>query len=148
MALLDDIAHYLHDQSSQFTLLSGTGGAGNLVKARMIDHAKVPDTVTALYETAGWPPQWALSTGSTSPMFETAGLQVIARSTSYQTARTHAYNAYRILDPIAGKNLPHTSSGTWYYRISANGPPFAIGQDKNGRFLLSCNFDVLKARSN
>lgn len=147
MALLDDIAHYLDDSTSALTLLSGTGGAGNLVKARMLDHAKIPNTVVGLYETAGWQPSWVFSTGTTSPAFETAGLQCITRSTSYQTARGHAYRVYRLLDCVAGQRLPHTSSGTWYHRIQATSPPFSIGQDGNGRYLLSVNFDVLKVRS-
>lgn len=147
MALLDDIAHFLVDSTSALTLLSGTAGAGNLVKARLIDNVKTPDTLIALYETAGWQPQWAMSSGSTSPMWDVCGLQSVTRSTSYATARTHAQRVFRILDDVANKNLPHTSSGTWYYRIAAVGPPFSIGQDSNGRYLTSCNFDVTKARA-
>jgi hypothetical protein len=147
VALLDDIAHFLDDSTSALTLLSGTGGAGNLVKARSLDHAKVPDTLVALYETAGWPPQWCFTTGSSGPAFEQAGLQAIARSTSYATARGHAFRVYRILDSVRNQYLPHTSSGTLYLAIQPAGPPFSIGQDQNGRYLLSVNFDVAKARS-
>ena len=147
MALLDDIAHYLDDQTTGLTLLSGTGGAGNMVKARLLDHGKIPDTAVGLYETAGWQPQWVFSTGSTSPAFETAGLQCVARSTSYAVARQKAYLVYRLLDPVAGQVLPHSSSGTRYYRIAAVGPPFGIGQDQNGRYMVSVNFDVTKVRS-
>jgi len=147
VALLDDVAHYLDDSTTALTLLSGTGGQGNMVKARMLDHSKVPDTIVALYETAGWAPEWTFSSGTTSPAFERPGLQAIARSTSYATARGHAYRVYRILDGVANKTLPHTSSGTLYQRIAAVGSPFSLGQDQNGRFLLSCNFDVSKARS-
>lgn len=147
MPLLDDVAHYLDDSTSALTLLSGTGGAGNLVKARNLDHSKIPNTVVALYETAGWQPQWAFTTGSSAPVYETAGLQAIARSTSYATARGHAYRVYRILDSVRNKYLPHTSSGTWYLAITPNSPPFSIGVDGNGRYLLSVNFDVMKARS-
>jgi hypothetical protein len=146
VALLDDIGTFLCAATSGFTLNAGTSGTGNLMKGQMTDNAKTPDTVVALYETAGWAPQWVFSTGSTSPAYETAGLQVISRSTSYQTARDYAYRAYRILDYVAGQALP-TDTGTPYYRIAAVGPPFAIGQDGNSRFLLSCNFDVLKARA-
>jgi hypothetical protein len=147
VALLDDIAHYLDDSTSALTLLSGTGGAGNLVKAMLLDHAKVPDTVVGLYETPGWSPQWAFTTGSSAPVFERPGLQVIARSTSYATARGHAYCCYRILDSVRNKTLPHTSSGTRYLSIDAAGSPFSLGQDQNRRFLLSVNFDVTKERS-
>ncbi len=147
MPLLDDIAHYLDDQSSSFTILSGTGGAGNLSKGWMPDHAKSPNTVLALLETGGGPPHWSLSTGTTSPDWEQAGLQVLSRSTSYATARSQAYLAYRLLDVVANKTLPHTSSGTVYLRIDATQPPFSIGRDGNGRFLHSLNFTVLKERS-
>lgn len=147
MALLDDIAHYLDDSTSALTLLSGTGGSGNMVKARMLDHSKVPDTVVGLYETPGWAPQWTFTTGSSAPAFERPGLQVIARSTSYTVARGHAYRVFRILDSVRNKTLPHTSSGTRYLTISAVGSPYSLGQDQNGRFLLSVNFDVSKVRS-
>ena len=145
MALLDDVGSYLCAATSAFSLVAGTAGAGNLMKAQMLDNAKTPDTVVGLYETAGWAPQWVFSTGSTSPAYEIAGLQVISRSTSYQTAKDYAYRAYRILDYVAGQKLP-TATGIMYQRIAAVGPPFAIGQDQNGRFLLSCNFDVTKTR--
>jgi len=142
--MLDDIAHYLCDTTSALIMLSGT--AGNLVKARLLDHDQVPDTIVGLYETAGWEPQWVMSSASTSPAFERPGLQAIARSTSYQVARGHAYRVFRILDAVANKTLPH-SSGTYYERIAAVGSPFSLGQDQNGRFLLSVNFDVTKTRS-
>lgn|GEM_PF-1452845 len=147
MPLLDDVAHYLVDSTSALILLSGTGGTGNLVKARLLDHSKVPDTIIGLYETAGWAPQWVMTTGTTSPAFERPGLQAIARSTSYATARGYAYRVHRILDNVVNKMLPHTSSGTLYQRIAAVNSPFSLGQDQNGRFLLSVNFDVTKVRS-
>ncbi len=147
MPLLDDTAHYLVDQTSSFTILSGTGGAGNLSKGWMPDHAKSPNTILALFENAGGPATWYLSTGSTSPGFEQAGLQALSRSTSYSVARSQAYLAYRLLDNVHGQYLPHTSSGTLYIRIDALGPPFSIGRDENNRFLHSVNFSILKARS-
>ncbi|RPH47101.1 MAG: hypothetical protein EHM91_06460 [Planctomycetota bacterium] len=147
MALLDDVAHYLDDSTSALTLLGGTAGTGNLVKARMLDHAKIPDTVVGLYESPGWAPVWAFTTGSSAPAFERPGLQVIARSTSYTVARGHAYRCFRILDSVRNRVLPHTSSGTRYLAISAVGSPASLGQDQNGRFLLSVNFDVTKERS-
>jgi len=147
VALLDDIAHFLDDSTSALTLLGGTAGTGNLVKAQLLDHAKTPDTLVALYETAGWQPQWAFTTGSSAPAYEQPGLQAIARSTSYTVARGHAYRVFRLLDGIRNRVLPHTSSGTLYLSIAAVGSPFMVGQDQNSRFLLSCNFDVMKARS-
>ena len=147
MSLLDDIADYLIASTSALTLVSGTAASGNVIKARMLDHSKVPDTVVGLYETAGMAPSWVFSTGTTSPAFETAGLQAIARSTSYETARGNAYRVYRILDDVAGQTLPTSTCTVVYQRIAAQGPPMSLGQDRAGRFLLSVNFDVMKDRS-
>ncbi len=77
---------------------------------------KIPDTVVGLYETAGWQPQWCFTTGSSAPAYEQAGLQALARSTSYATARAHAYRVYRILDSVrkqvsAGHVERHLVSG-------------------------------------
>lgn len=144
MPLLDEAATYLDAQTTAFTLLSGTGG--NLVKARLVDHDTVPDTLTALYETGGSPPNWQF--GSTSPVYETCGLQILSRSTSYATAHNRAFQAYRILGGIRNQRMPYSSqsSGVLWLDCQPDQPPFGIGPDPEGRPMVSVNFTVRKER--
>jgi hypothetical protein len=142
--LLDDICTYLDNASSQFKMLSGS--TGNLVKSALLDHTPAPDTLTALYETGGAAPAWVF--GSTSPAYETAGLQVICRSSAYPTAHDRAFTAYRILGGIRNQRLPLSSqsSNCLYLDCNPDQPPFSLGTDGNNRWLVSVNFTVRKER--
>ena len=140
--LLDDVVTYLDAQSATFAKLSASGG--NLSKAFMPDASPAPDTLVTLYETGGLAPVHVFSTGGTTRYFEQPGLQLISRSTSYATARTNAEAAYIILDSVAGQGLP-TSSGISYLSIDAVQSPFSLGRDGNDRYLVGCNFQVVKA---
>ena len=147
MPLLTDILTYLDAQDSTLKKLSGTGSTGNLVLTELPDRTGVPDTIMALYETGGMAPHWAF--GSTSPVYETAGLQIISRSSLYATAHDRAHIAYKILGGIRNQYLPSTSASTkcLYLDCNPDQPPFSIGKDENGRWLISCNFTVRKERS-
>ena len=141
MALLDDIATYLDAQSTAFTLLAGT--AGNLAKTALLDRTPAPDTMTSIYETGGSAPQWVF--GSTAPAIETAGLQLLSRSTSYATAHSRAFTAYRLLGGVKNRRLPTTAStNCLYLDVNPDQPPFSIGPDQQGRHLVSVNFTVRK----
>lgn len=142
--LLDDIATYMAAQSTAFTKLSGS--AGNLSKAYMPDASPAPDTLVTLYETGGLPPTHTFTTGGGTLYFENPRLQVLVRSSAYTTARNLADKAYVLLDSIAHTVLP-TTGGTMYLSVSAVQSPFSIGRDENGRYLVSCNFDVQKLRT-
>lgn len=140
--LLDDVATYLDAQSTALTLLSGTGG--NLAKAIALDATPAPGTLVALYETAGRGNGYTMSTGAKATVaYESAGLQVLSRSTSYATARDNAETVYTTLDGLAGATLP-TSTGTLYLDFSAVQPPFSAGRDNSDRHVVSVNFLVRK----
>lgn len=147
MPLLTDMLTYLDAQSTALKKLTGIGSTGNLCLTELPDRTGVPDTLMCLYETGGMAPQWVF--GSTSPAYETAGLQIISRSTLYTTARTRAFIAYRILGGIHNQYLPTSTYSTkcWYLDCNPDQPPFSIGKDPNGRWLISCNFTVRKERS-
>jgi hypothetical protein len=142
--LLDDMAAYLASATSAFIPMSGT--AGNMLKSAMLDHTPAPDTMISLYETGGMGPSWAF--GSTAPVYETAGLQVLARSTSYATAHALAHSAYVWFGGLRNKYLPSTTATTkvLYVDVQPDQPPFSIGPDANGRHLVSVNFTVRKER--
>ena len=144
MPLLDDMAAYLASATSAFIAMSGT--AGNMLKSAMLDRTPAPDTMISLYETGGMGP--TLAFGSTSPVYETCGLQVLSRSTSYATAHARAHSAYVWLGGIHNKYLPSTSATTkvLYLDVQADQTPFPIGPDANGRHLVSVNFTVRKER--
>lgn len=144
--ILDDIATYLANSSTAFTILAGT--SGNLGKQILLDNDHYPDTVVSLYETPGSPNAYtySTSTGGASVAWERPSLQIISRSTVYTTARTNAQTAYVLLDGLAGRNLP-TATGTTYLDITAAQPPFSLGRDENERFLVSTNYNVWKAVS-
>ena len=144
MPLLDDMATYLASCTSAFIITKGT--AGNTVNSVLLDRTPAPDTMTALYETGGSSPNWVF--GSTAPAFETCGLQVLHRSTSYAIAHARAHSAYVWLGGIRNKYLPSTSASTkcLYLDVNPTSPPFSIGPDANGRWLVSSNFIVRKER--
>ena len=139
--LLDDIATYLAAQSTAFTILAGT--EGNMTKGFMPDAAPAPDTCTTLYETGGTAPTHTFSTDADTRYFENPRLQIMTRSTSYESARDRADKAFKLLDGLANTVLP-TTAGSLYIDISAVQSPFSIGRDANDRFLMSVNFDVMK----
>ena len=143
MPLLDDIATFLDAQSTAFTLLSGT--SGNLAKTISLDHEAVRDTIAVLYETGGSPNEYTFSTSSNSARvaIEKPSLQMLSRSSDYQTARNQAQVAYTILDGLAGRTLP-TATGTRYLEITAVQSPFSLGRDDNDRSIISVNFNVWK----
>ena len=143
MPLLDDMATYLASCTSAFIVAKGT--AGNTVKSALLDRTPTPDTMTALYETGGSSPNWVF--GSTAPAYETCGLQVLHRSTSYAIAHSRAHSAYRWLGGIRNQRLPAAAStDCLYLDCDPTSPPFSVGPDANGRWLVSSNFIVRKER--
>lgn len=140
--LLDDVATYLAANSTHFTV----GAAGDLMKAVMLDDGGVPDTVVVLYETGGVGTVHTLSTsGLAARQYEQPALQVLSRSTAYQTARNRAEAAFRLLDGYTG-GLP-TSTGTTYLSVAAQQSPFSVGRDSNQRYLVSTNYLIRKESS-
>ena len=131
--ILDDIAIYLEGNS---TLVLGV----DLTLAFMPEN---PNTVTTIYETGGSGPLNAFSTGGGTRFYEQPGIQIITRSTSYETARNIQETVFTVLDGVNNQVVP--STGTVHYgSIDAVQSPFPIGRDKNNRFKVGVNFDVLK----
>jgi hypothetical protein len=137
--LLDDIASFLAASSTKFSV----GSTGNIGKAVALDTTQTPVTFIALYEQSGAANSYIFSTSTGADVaVERPNLQVLSRSTSYQTARNNAQTVYTVLDGIS-RNLP-TSTGTRYLSIEAIQAPFQAGYDANRRNLVSVNFNVEK----
>jgi hypothetical protein len=133
--LLDDVATYLEAQSTRLTI------GVNLTKSFQPD---TPSTVTTLLETGGLFPLHAFTTGSGTRYYEQPTLQVLSRSTDYQTVRATIESVFTILDGVNNTNLP-TSTGVRYAAIDAIQSPFSIGRDSNDRFEMSVNFTIMKS---
>lgn len=128
--MLDDISD----------LLTTGGMTSTIYKAFMPEQ---PDEALVLTETAGMGPIHAMSTGPGNAAIEVAGLQVIRRSASYQTARTDMQTVMNLLDGVTERTI----NATRYSYIEATQVPFSIGRDESERSLLSVNFLAYKDRS-
>jgi hypothetical protein len=132
--MLDDVGTYLAANTSLLTV------ATNLTKSFMPD---TPDTCTTLFETGGFTPLHAFTTGTQTRFYERPGLMVHSRSTDYQTVRATMEAVFTILDGYNNNGLP-TSSGVHYGEIVASQSPFLTHRDANDRFVMSVNFNVIK----
>ena len=132
--LLNAVAEYLETNSTRLTV------GVNLTKAFMPD---TPNTVTTLLESGGLFPLHAFTTGGATRFYERPGLQVLSRSTDYETVRAVMEDVFTILDGVANTEFP-TSTGVRYAAIDAVQSPIHLGRDKNDRFEMSVNFTVMK----
>jgi hypothetical protein len=132
--ILDDVATYLQTNSTRLTV------GVNLTKGHMPDS---PSTITTLYETGGFAPMHAFTTGGGTRFYEQPSLMVHSRSTDYQTARAIMEDVFTILDGVNNRGLP-TTTGVRYAGIDAVQSPFDIGTDSQDRHKLSVNFNVIK----
>lgn len=132
--ILNDIAIHLEDNS---TLVLGV----DLTLAFMPEN---PNTVTTIYETGGAGPLNAFSTGGGTRIYEQPSIQIITRSTSYETARNIQETVFTALDGVNNQTVPSTGS-VHYGSIDAVQSPFLISRDSNNRFKVGVNFDVLKS---
>jgi hypothetical protein len=135
--ILDDITKFIAASSTAFT--SGT----NLF-ASMFPPGSA-DTAAVVIEYSGPGPEWAF--GSTSPIRERPRVQIISRSSSYQTARTNAETIHTILDRGVTNSTLAGSTGNRYLTIAAVQSPFSLGQDQNDLHRVACNYQVEKERS-
>lgn len=139
--LLDEIAQLIIDNSTNRTIGS------NLFKGSQQTKIGVPDTATFLHETQGLSPEFTF--GSSTPWRSNPGIQIINRSSDYQTARNAAELQHNILIGQVNATLKPSSSATGvrYYTIDAQQEPFSLGQDDNAREQISCNYLAQKLPS-
>jgi hypothetical protein len=128
--LLDDIAD----------LLTTGGITTTIYKGRLQDR---PNDAIALLETGGQPAIHAMSTGPGNALFERPSVQILRRSTSYNTARAEMNTIHNLLDGVTQRTI----NSTRYSMIQAVQPPFAIDRDSADRAMLSCNFLCMKTLS-
>jgi hypothetical protein len=124
--MLDVISTFLQDQGIG---LKGT----NLFYGSMPD---TPDDAVCCYEYAGRSPMMTLAGDSV----ESPGLQIVARSKSYVSARAKIDQIQVALSGLANQTI----QGEKYWLILANQSPIPLGPDEQGRHKLALNFEVLR----
>lgn len=124
--ILEAVGDYLQAQGE------GTLGT-NLFLAMMPED---PDVVTCVYETSGYAPLETM--GAAAFAVEKPGIQVIARAArgDYPAARDAVVRARNLLAAVTEQTI----SGIHILRISAEGSVLPMGEDQNGRPMLSANF--------
>lgn len=125
--VLESVGDYLQAQ--------GQGTLGTDLFLAMMPEA--PDVLTCVYETQGYAPMETM--GAAAFAVDRPGLQVITRASrgDYPTARDRADAVRDLLSAVVEQTL----SGIHVLRISASGSVLPMGEDQNGRPMLSINFD-------
>lgn len=124
--ILESVGDYLVAQGQ------GTLGT-NLFLAVMPES---PDALVAVYETSGSAPQETM--GAAAWAIDQPSLQVICRAArgDYPGARDKAVTIRGILAAVVETTL----SGIHVMRISSQGSVLPMGEDENGRPMVSINF--------
>jgi hypothetical protein len=99
-----------------------------------------PSTVLTIYETGGAAPVHAMSGSPGTAVAEQPTIQVVARSTSYSTARTDADQCFDLLDGLYQKTI----NGTRYLYVEALQSPFMLERDDQERTRIACNYRIVK----
>lgn len=137
------------DEMAKYIAANSTAGVVNtsIFKGHL---PSTPDTAIVLFEDAGSGQQSVLGALS-APAWENPHLQIICRSTDYRVARRRSETIYRLLDGVVGvrmyPNSTATDTGALYLRVEPLQVPFGLGEDDNGRSLVSCNYRVMKGLS-
>jgi len=95
-----------------------------------------PDACVCVYETQGFAPQETM--GAAAFAVDRPGLQVICRGGrgDYPAARDAAVSVRNLLAAL----LETTVSGVHILRVSADGGVLPMGEDQNGRPMVSANY--------
>lgn len=128
--LLDDISD----------LLTTGGVATTKYKSYLPEQ---PDDAFLLTETGGRGPVHGFAGSPGQALLEIAGLQVLRRSSSYQTARNGMDTVMGLLDGLSERTI----NATRYSYVEAQQVPFSLGRDKSERSMVAVNFLAYKEPS-
>lgn len=143
MPAINEVASYIVAQSTRYA----QGDSSTAVPLYM---NKLPatssNTAVTIIDSGGSGP---LYTQNGNFALERPTLQVITRSSAYQTARDHAEHIYTILASVTNVSIAKTTSTgvTSYLTISPLQSPTDMGQDANERPLVTCNYVIEKEQS-
>lgn len=139
MPILNELADYLVNASTVFALGPSSTATPIFLSSLPPDN---PSEAIGMYEPGGAAPEYTMDGVS----FERPTIQVLCRSTSYQTSRSNAQIVYNTFAAIKNQALPKVlSTGvTNYVTVSPVQSPFDMGRDAENRALVSCNYQVQK----
>lgn len=118
-----DIAEYIED--------CGHGTVGSTLFAGYMPDS--PDGCSAILAAGG-------DRGEPVGTVEHPVVTIISRDTTYALALTRATNAWGDLHKLTYTTI----ESELYYRIDAVQSPEQIGTDEKGRYLFTCNYEVMK----
>ncbi|PIW95041.1 MAG: hypothetical protein COZ07_06970 [Candidatus Infernicultor aquiphilus] len=130
--LIEEISSYLVAQG-----IKGSDNATALIEGTSIFlgiQPSEPKECLTIYDTGGLKPEIDMAISNPT-------IQIIARATEYEEAKTLAMNAYNILHRLMNTNL----GDNYVYFCNAQQEPGDIGRDDNDNFEISCNY-LLKIR--
>lgn len=128
--LLDDLGDYLSTQ--------GLGAVGAVIFKSTLPDA--PDECISIFESGGFASVHTMSTGPGVAVMEQPTVQVICRSTRYDSARRLAQNVDLVLNGLRDVVI----NGISYQWAEAQQSPFQIGKDTQERHEVACNYRILK----
>ena len=143
MPAINEVASYVVAQSTRYAL-------GNSSTATPLFMNKLPpdvaDTAVTFIDAGGAGP---LYTHNGVVALERPSLQVITRSSAYQTARDNAEHIFTILAGVTNTSISKTTSTgvTSYLTITPLQSPTDMGQDAEERPLVTCNYLIEKEQS-
>ena len=137
--LLDEISKLITDNATEFVLQT------NIFKG--FENPNTQDTCVSVHESGGLAPDYVFN--SSNPAWEEPSIQILSRSTSYQTARNNAQTIFNLLQQQKNVTLKPTTNdtGAFYHSISPLQSPFQLGTDENDRHEISCNYIARKELS-
>lgn len=142
--LLNDICDYLTSASAGgLVQMASTSGATspNLAAGR---RPSTPRSVVTLYEIGGLEPVHAMTASPGQAVVERPGLQVVSRSSDYETARLLAHRAWMLIDGFPDRLI----NGVRYKYGKCRQSPFSMGFDtQNDDPLVAFNADLVKVLS-
>lgn len=126
MTILEAVGDYLQAQ--------GQGTLGTNIFLAVMPES--PDSCVCVFETAGFAPQFTM--GAAAWAVDQPGIQVICRGPrgNYPAARDKA-DAIR---GLLGAVVDSTLSSVNVMRIAPDGAVLSMGEDENGRPMVSVNF--------
>jgi hypothetical protein len=99
-----------------------------------------PNRCVVIYETMGFAPVQRMGSSPGTALAERPEVQIVARSTSYPTARNDAEDCFKALDGL----YERTINGTRYLYVEAMQSPFFLDRDDLNRVRVACNYRIVK----
>lgn len=130
MSFLDDMG----------ALLESSGVLPPGVQVSLSQLPNTPDDCVGLLEYAGAPPRYAKR--EDHPTLRRTRFQAVCRSKGYRAARERAE---AVLGALGGVSGHAAASGERYASVRALGEPMPLNRDDSGRWIVSCNYEALRA---